>query len=54
MVNSWGPEWGRQGRAYLTFDTLDHLIKMDGEAAVATEIKVAKMDLTGGAVTMVA
>jgi C1A family cysteine protease len=54
MVNSWGPEWGRQGRAYLTFDTLDRLIKMDGEAAVATEIKVAKMDLTGGAVTMVA
>jgi C1A family cysteine protease len=46
MVNSWGTGWGLKGRAYLTFETLDRLIKMEGEAAVATEIKVAGLDLT--------
>lgn len=46
MVNSWGTGWGLKGRAYVTFDNLDRLIKMDGEAAVATEIKVAGLDLT--------
>jgi C1A family cysteine protease len=46
MVNSWGTGWGLKGRAYVTFETLDRLIKMDGEAAVASEIKVAGLDLT--------
>jgi hypothetical protein len=51
MVNSWGYEWGRKGRAFITFGNLDKLIKLDGEAAVASEIKVAKLDLVA---TMVA
>jgi hypothetical protein len=46
MVNSWGYEWAKKGRAFLTFDNVDKLIKMEGEAAVATEIKVAKLDFT--------
>jgi C1A family cysteine protease len=45
MVNSWGINWGRRGRAFITFEDLEALIKLDGEAAVATEIKVAKLDL---------
>jgi hypothetical protein len=45
-INSWGREWGNRGRFYLTFETLDRLLKMDGEAAVAIELKVASLDLT--------
>jgi hypothetical protein len=40
MLNSWGPNWGEHGRAWLTFKTLAKLIDEDGEAGVATEIKV--------------
>jgi hypothetical protein len=54
MVNSWGTGWGLKGRAYLTFETLDKLIRMEGEAAVATEIKVAGLDLTSVGNSMVA
>lgn len=39
MINSWGPGWGQQGRAWITFDHLDKLLKLAGEAAVAMEIK---------------
>jgi len=46
MINSWGPEWGKKGRAFITFPDLDKLIKLNGEAAVATELKVAKLDLS--------
>ncbi len=40
MVNSWGRGWGQQGRAWISFATLDKLIKEDGEAATAPEIKL--------------
>jgi len=47
MINSWGEGWGDlRGRAYITFENLDRLIQMDGEAAVANEIKLASLDLT--------
>lgn len=39
-VNSWGKGWGTQsGKFWVTFRDLDILIKHDGEACVATEIK---------------
>jgi hypothetical protein len=40
MVNSWGPKWGDHGRAWVSFNDLDKLIKDQGEAVTATEIKV--------------
>jgi len=39
MINSWGVGWADKGRAWLTFKNLDWLIKADGEACVATEVK---------------
>lgn len=40
-VNSWGTGWGfDSGRFWVTFGDLDKLIKADGEACVATEIKI--------------
>jgi hypothetical protein len=40
MVNSWGRGWGSSGRAWISFATLDKLIKDDGEAVTALEIKL--------------
>lgn len=41
MIQSWGDSWGpHKGRAWITFQDLDKLIKLDGEACVATEVKV--------------
>jgi C1A family cysteine protease len=41
MVNSWGRKWANFGRAWVTFGDLDRLIKENGEAVTATEIRVA-------------
>jgi hypothetical protein len=41
MINSWGPNWGQSGRAWITFTHLDKLIKNYGEACAATEIRLA-------------
>lgn len=38
MMNSWGRGWGQGGRAWVSFDALQHLIAQDGEACVASEI----------------
>ena len=35
--NSWGRDWGHDGRFWLTFDTLDRLIDEDGEVCLAIE-----------------
>lgn len=44
MVNSWGPSWGPQkGRAWVTLQDLDKLIKAEGEACVATELDIAAL-----------
>lgn len=40
MINSWGKGWGDEGRAWLTFPTLQKLIEDYGEACVANEIRL--------------
>ena len=39
ITNSWGTEWGRNGRAWLGFDDLDVLLRTEGEACLAVEKK---------------
>ena len=39
MKNSWGRGWGAKGFALLTFVDLARLLREDGEACLATEIK---------------
>jgi C1A family cysteine protease len=41
MINSWGRGWGESGRAWISFNDLDKLIKADGEAATAKELLLA-------------
>jgi hypothetical protein len=40
MINSWGPNWGASGRAWVSFADLDALIKDYGEACTAKELRV--------------
>lgn len=45
ILNSWGADWGQQGRAWLSFDSAAKLLKglegWSGEAAAPSEIKRA-------------
>jgi len=36
MLNSWGPSWGRNGRAYLTFTDLGQLLADQGDVVALT------------------
>lgn len=38
IVNSWGRSWGQSGRAWITFATMDRLLRDQGESATATEV----------------
>lgn len=40
ILNSWGEDWGQQGRAWISFADLDMLIKDSGEACASTEKKL--------------
>lgn len=40
VLNSWGTGWADRGRAWLSFSALDVLLKKDGEACTATEVRV--------------
>jgi hypothetical protein len=35
LHNSWGPDWGKEGRCYITFDDMDKLLNEGGEACFA-------------------
>ena len=37
IFNSWGNMWGWSGRAFMSLDTLDFLLKRDGEAVIVEE-----------------
>jgi hypothetical protein len=39
ITNSWGPSWGQQGRAWLSFTDADALIRDDGECCSSMEIR---------------
>jgi len=39
LKNSWGSEWGNNGRAFVTFDDMRRLLYEDGEACLAKEIR---------------
>lgn len=35
--NSWGRDWGKKGRFWITFDDMDYLLRQNGEACIAKE-----------------
>jgi len=37
IKNSWGQNWGKNGRAYIPFDDMNTLIEKDGEVCLAVE-----------------
>ena len=39
ILNSWGGSWGQNGRAWISFVDFDILMREDGEACTAVEIK---------------
>lgn len=39
IKNSWGRGWGIRGHAWIALEDLDRLIREDGEACLATEVK---------------
>jgi hypothetical protein len=41
IINSWGPKWGANGRAWIAFNQLQPMLDDYGEAAAATEFKLA-------------
>jgi C1A family cysteine protease len=40
MLNSWGPNWGENGRAWISRANLEYLLKNEGDCCTATELKV--------------
>ncbi len=48
IINSWGVNWGQQGKAWLSYSDLDGLIKNHGEAVTPLEVFNSKpIPITG-------
>lgn len=41
FLNSWGPEWGKSGRFYMTTAAFAKLLKSDGDATVPVGLNIA-------------
>ncbi len=39
IKNQWGRDWGIDGHAYLRFNDMERLLRQDGEAAIASEVR---------------
>lgn len=39
LRNSWGPEWGRGGDCFVSFDDMERLLREDGDVVVPTLIR---------------
>lgn len=37
IKNSWSPSWGRRGFAFMAFETMERLLREEGEACIALE-----------------
>lgn len=46
IKNSWGRSWGKEGHAFISFEDLNSLISMDGEACLAVEQAHPDGDIT--------
>jgi hypothetical protein len=40
MLNSWGPGWGRNGRAFIAMETMHRLLTENGDAVTTNELKL--------------
>jgi hypothetical protein len=40
ILNSWGPHWGQNGRAWISLDDMAELLANDGEAAMGVEVRL--------------
>lgn len=40
IINSWGPKFGLNGRAWIRFDDMQKLLDHDGECCIATEARL--------------
>lgn len=43
LLNSWGPDWGVDGTAWIRATDLAELLKVDGEAAIPVDRRVGKL-----------